>query len=165
MTLNVPVSALCCLISDRIYCVALAHVPSVAGDVQLIPFVDSCFGGCLKECGIISGVAFPSGLNELILADTKLEFGFADDGTVCLGDEALTCDSSRFLFQMPGDRENRLMLRLLPAHGRVPASDAEPAALTVQPSHSSAIRAASVSSSGPAFVMQRSASGSMSVSA
>jgi phosphoribosylaminoimidazole-succinocarboxamide synthase len=32
----------------------------------------------------------------LILADTKLEFGRRDDGTVVLGDEVLTPDSSRF---------------------------------------------------------------------
>jgi phosphoribosylaminoimidazole-succinocarboxamide synthase len=32
----------------------------------------------------------------IILADTKLEFGRADDGTVVLGDEVLTPDSSRF---------------------------------------------------------------------
>jgi phosphoribosylaminoimidazole-succinocarboxamide synthase len=32
----------------------------------------------------------------IILADTKFEFGTASDGTVVLGDEALTPDSSRF---------------------------------------------------------------------
>jgi phosphoribosylaminoimidazole-succinocarboxamide synthase len=32
----------------------------------------------------------------IILADTKFEFGVAPDGTVILGDEALTPDSSRF---------------------------------------------------------------------
>jgi phosphoribosylaminoimidazole-succinocarboxamide synthase len=32
----------------------------------------------------------------IILADTKLEFGVASDGTLVLGDEALTPDSSRF---------------------------------------------------------------------
>jgi phosphoribosylaminoimidazole-succinocarboxamide synthase len=32
----------------------------------------------------------------IILADTKFEFGLRDDGTVVLGDEALTPDSSRF---------------------------------------------------------------------
>jgi phosphoribosylaminoimidazole-succinocarboxamide synthase len=32
----------------------------------------------------------------IILADTKLEFGIAPDGSVVLGDEALTPDSSRF---------------------------------------------------------------------
>jgi phosphoribosylaminoimidazole-succinocarboxamide synthase len=32
----------------------------------------------------------------IILADTKLEFGLAPDGTLVLGDEALTPDSSRF---------------------------------------------------------------------
>jgi phosphoribosylaminoimidazole-succinocarboxamide synthase len=32
----------------------------------------------------------------IILADTKFEFGLADDGTLTLGDEALTPDSSRF---------------------------------------------------------------------
>jgi len=32
----------------------------------------------------------------VILADTKLEFGTAEDGTVTLGDEVLTPDSSRF---------------------------------------------------------------------
>jgi phosphoribosylaminoimidazole-succinocarboxamide synthase len=32
----------------------------------------------------------------IILADTKFEFGIAPDGTVVLGDEALTPDSSRF---------------------------------------------------------------------
>jgi len=32
----------------------------------------------------------------IILADTKLEFGIAEDGSVVLGDEALTPDSSRF---------------------------------------------------------------------
>ena len=32
----------------------------------------------------------------IILADTKFEFGVAPDGTVVLGDEALTPDSSRF---------------------------------------------------------------------
>ena len=32
----------------------------------------------------------------IILADTKLEFGRADDGTIVLGDEVLTPDSSRF---------------------------------------------------------------------
>ena len=32
----------------------------------------------------------------IILADTKFEFGIADDGVVTLGDEAMTPDSSRF---------------------------------------------------------------------
>ena len=32
----------------------------------------------------------------IVLADTKFEFGVAPDGTVVLGDEALTPDSSRF---------------------------------------------------------------------
>jgi phosphoribosylaminoimidazole-succinocarboxamide synthase len=32
----------------------------------------------------------------IILADTKFEFGIDDKGQVCLGDEALTPDSSRF---------------------------------------------------------------------
>lgn len=32
----------------------------------------------------------------LIIADTKLEFGVAPDGTLMLADEVLTCDSSRF---------------------------------------------------------------------
>jgi phosphoribosylaminoimidazole-succinocarboxamide synthase len=32
----------------------------------------------------------------VIMADTKLEFGWADDGTLVLGDEILTSDSSRF---------------------------------------------------------------------
>ncbi len=32
----------------------------------------------------------------IILADTKFEFGSAPDGTLVLGDEALTPDSSRF---------------------------------------------------------------------
>lgn len=32
----------------------------------------------------------------VIIADTKLEFGFAPDGTLTLGDEVLTSDSSRF---------------------------------------------------------------------
>ncbi len=32
----------------------------------------------------------------VIIADTKLEFGYADDGTLVLGDEILTSDSSRF---------------------------------------------------------------------
>ncbi|NUR59416.1 MAG: phosphoribosylaminoimidazolesuccinocarboxamide synthase [Catenulispora sp.] len=32
----------------------------------------------------------------IIIADTKLEFGFAPDGTLVLGDEVLTSDSSRF---------------------------------------------------------------------
>lgn len=32
----------------------------------------------------------------IIVADTKLEFGWADDGTLTLGDEVLTSDSSRF---------------------------------------------------------------------
>jgi phosphoribosylaminoimidazole-succinocarboxamide synthase len=32
----------------------------------------------------------------IILADTKLEFGLLDDGTLVLGDEAFTPDSSRF---------------------------------------------------------------------
>jgi phosphoribosylaminoimidazole-succinocarboxamide synthase len=32
----------------------------------------------------------------IVLADTKFEFGLAPDGTVTLGDEALTPDSSRF---------------------------------------------------------------------
>jgi phosphoribosylaminoimidazole-succinocarboxamide synthase len=32
----------------------------------------------------------------IVLADTKLEFGLAPDGTLVLGDEALTPDSSRF---------------------------------------------------------------------
>jgi phosphoribosylaminoimidazole-succinocarboxamide synthase len=32
----------------------------------------------------------------IIIADTKLEFGFDDDGRLTLGDEALTPDSSRF---------------------------------------------------------------------
>ena len=32
----------------------------------------------------------------IILADTKLEFGIAEDGTLVLGDEAFTPDSSRF---------------------------------------------------------------------
>src|SRR6201985_282570 len=33
----------------------------------------------------------------IIIADTKLEFGYAPDGTLTLGDELLTPDSSRFL--------------------------------------------------------------------
>ena len=32
----------------------------------------------------------------IILADTKFEFGLDDEGNICLGDEALTPDSSRF---------------------------------------------------------------------
>ena len=32
----------------------------------------------------------------IILADTKFEFGTDADGKICLGDEALTPDSSRF---------------------------------------------------------------------
>ncbi|MDR3034780.1 MAG: phosphoribosylaminoimidazolesuccinocarboxamide synthase, partial [Kitasatospora sp.] len=32
----------------------------------------------------------------IIIADTKLEFGYAPDGTLTLGDELLTPDSSRF---------------------------------------------------------------------
>jgi phosphoribosylaminoimidazole-succinocarboxamide synthase len=32
----------------------------------------------------------------IVLADTKLEFGLAEDGTLVLGDEAFTPDSSRF---------------------------------------------------------------------
>lgn len=32
----------------------------------------------------------------IIVADTKLEFGLADDGTIVLADEVLTSDSSRF---------------------------------------------------------------------
>jgi phosphoribosylaminoimidazole-succinocarboxamide synthase len=32
----------------------------------------------------------------VILADTKFEFGLDEDGTLILGDEALTPDSSRF---------------------------------------------------------------------
>jgi len=32
----------------------------------------------------------------IILADTKFEFGIDNDGNICLGDEALTPDSSRF---------------------------------------------------------------------
>ena len=32
----------------------------------------------------------------IILADTKFEFGRDDEGRICLGDEALTPDSSRF---------------------------------------------------------------------
>ncbi|MEV7970240.1 phosphoribosylaminoimidazolesuccinocarboxamide synthase [Sphaerisporangium sp. NPDC088356] len=32
----------------------------------------------------------------IVIADTKLEFGRADDGTLVLGDEVLTSDSSRF---------------------------------------------------------------------
>jgi phosphoribosylaminoimidazole-succinocarboxamide synthase len=32
----------------------------------------------------------------IIIADTKLEFGWAPDGTIVLADELLTCDSSRF---------------------------------------------------------------------
>jgi phosphoribosylaminoimidazole-succinocarboxamide synthase len=32
----------------------------------------------------------------IIVADTKLEFGWAADGTLVLGDEVLTPDSSRF---------------------------------------------------------------------
>jgi phosphoribosylaminoimidazole-succinocarboxamide synthase len=34
--------------------------------------------------------------NGIIVADTKLEFGWASDGTLTLGDEVLTSDSSRF---------------------------------------------------------------------
>jgi phosphoribosylaminoimidazole-succinocarboxamide synthase len=34
--------------------------------------------------------------NGVIIADTKLEFGWAPDGTLTLGDEVLTPDSSRF---------------------------------------------------------------------
>jgi phosphoribosylaminoimidazole-succinocarboxamide synthase len=37
----------------------------------------------------------------ILIADTKLEFGWAPDGTLVLGDELLTCDSSRF---WPADR-------------------------------------------------------------
>jgi phosphoribosylaminoimidazole-succinocarboxamide synthase len=37
----------------------------------------------------------------IIVADTKLEFGFAPDGTLMLADEVLTSDSSRF---WPADR-------------------------------------------------------------
>ncbi|NIJ13765.1 phosphoribosylaminoimidazole-succinocarboxamide synthase [Saccharomonospora amisosensis] len=32
----------------------------------------------------------------ILVADTKLEFGWSDDGTLTLGDEVLTSDSSRF---------------------------------------------------------------------
>jgi phosphoribosylaminoimidazole-succinocarboxamide synthase len=32
----------------------------------------------------------------IIIADTKIELGFADDGTLTIGDELLTSDSSRF---------------------------------------------------------------------
>jgi phosphoribosylaminoimidazole-succinocarboxamide synthase len=34
--------------------------------------------------------------NGIIVADTKVEFGWATDGTLMLGDEVLTSDSSRF---------------------------------------------------------------------
>jgi phosphoribosylaminoimidazole-succinocarboxamide synthase len=34
--------------------------------------------------------------NGIVIADTKLEFGYAADGTLTLGDELLTPDSSRF---------------------------------------------------------------------
>jgi phosphoribosylaminoimidazole-succinocarboxamide synthase len=34
--------------------------------------------------------------NGIIIADTKFEFGWAEDGTLMLGDEILTSDSSRF---------------------------------------------------------------------
>ena len=38
-----------------------------------------------------------AGLNiKIILADTKFEFGFDENGVITLGDEALTPDSSRF---------------------------------------------------------------------
>ncbi|HWM05438.1 MAG TPA: phosphoribosylaminoimidazolesuccinocarboxamide synthase, partial [Actinophytocola sp.] len=37
-----------------------------------------------------------AGANGIIVADTKLEFGLAEDGTLLLADEVLTPDSSRF---------------------------------------------------------------------
>jgi len=37
-----------------------------------------------------------AGANGIIVADTKLEFGMAEDGTLLLADEVLTPDSSRF---------------------------------------------------------------------
>jgi phosphoribosylaminoimidazole-succinocarboxamide synthase len=42
-----------------------------------------------------------AGVNGIIVADTKLEFGLDPDGTIVLGDEVLTSDSSRF---WPADR-------------------------------------------------------------
>ena len=41
------------------------------------------------------GAALAAG-RDIIVADTKLEFGWASDGTLVLGDEVLTPDSSRF---------------------------------------------------------------------
>jgi len=46
------------------------------------------------------GAAFAAD-QGIIIADSKLEFGHADDGTLVLGDELLTSDSSRF---WPADR-------------------------------------------------------------
>jgi phosphoribosylaminoimidazole-succinocarboxamide synthase len=50
-------------------------------------------GLTLAVYGRAEGVARERGL---LLADTKLEFGFRSDGTVVLADEVLTPDSSRF---------------------------------------------------------------------
>ena len=47
----------------------------------------------LKLYGAASEYAATRGI---ILADTKFEFGRDSDGKICLGDEALTPDSSRF---------------------------------------------------------------------
>ena len=47
----------------------------------------------------------------IILADTKFEFGIDDKGQVCLGDEALTPDSSRFWHSESRDSYDKQFVR------------------------------------------------------
>ena len=58
----------------------------------------SCAGSRSRSTARAEGIARERGI---ILADTKLEFGRRDDGTLVLADEVLTPDSSRF---WPADR-------------------------------------------------------------
>ena len=66
------------------------------GDVVARVGADTAARLCDLTLEVYSRGAGIAARNGVIIADTKLEFGWAPDGTLTLGDEVLTPDSSRF---------------------------------------------------------------------
>ena len=92
---------------------ALDGIVSGAGGLRQAGLVPG--GRGLRRVGLVPGAVGPHGVGlrrltlevyqrgqeialrrGIIIADTKLEFGWAPDGTLVLADEVLTSDSSRF---------------------------------------------------------------------
>ncbi len=65
---------------------------------DVVDTVGADLAGALRDrsLAIYARAAAIAGGRGLILADTKLEFGIAGDGSLVLGDEVLTPDSSRY---------------------------------------------------------------------